>query len=211
MKLVVFGATGRTGKLIVAEAAKAGHEVTAFVRRPQTGSTQPAVHEVVGNSENYEDVYRAIIGQDACLSALGARDLKTDDLLTNSMRNILRAMDSSAVSRLVVLGAAGALHNAGANQSALRRLSFYIIRSTFLRHPFQDSAAQQQLIENSTTAYTVVCPPRLTDEAGRGVWREDMAALPPRGLTIARQDVAAFMLHVLEDPAYFRRSPHVSW
>jgi len=35
-KVVVFGAAGRAGQRIVAEAAARGHEVTAVVRRPET-------------------------------------------------------------------------------------------------------------------------------------------------------------------------------
>ena len=34
MKLVVFGASGATGRQIVEQALAAGHEVTAFVRNP---------------------------------------------------------------------------------------------------------------------------------------------------------------------------------
>ena len=35
MKIVVLGATGTTGRLVVDEALAAGHEVVAFVRRPE--------------------------------------------------------------------------------------------------------------------------------------------------------------------------------
>ena len=35
LKLVVFGATGRTGKEVVKQALKKGHHVTAVVRTPE--------------------------------------------------------------------------------------------------------------------------------------------------------------------------------
>ena len=34
MKIIVFGATGGTGKEIVKQGLNAGHEITAFVRNP---------------------------------------------------------------------------------------------------------------------------------------------------------------------------------
>ena len=35
MKIIVFGATGGTGKLIVSQALAKGHTVTAFARNPK--------------------------------------------------------------------------------------------------------------------------------------------------------------------------------
>lgn len=34
MKVIIFGATGTIGRLVLKEALAAGHEVTAFARRP---------------------------------------------------------------------------------------------------------------------------------------------------------------------------------
>ena len=36
MKIVIFGASGKTGSLLVDEALSAGHDVTAYVRRPES-------------------------------------------------------------------------------------------------------------------------------------------------------------------------------
>lgn len=40
LKLVVFGATGRTGKEVVKQALEKGHHVTAVVRTPEKMNTQ---------------------------------------------------------------------------------------------------------------------------------------------------------------------------
>ncbi|HZK48634.1 MAG TPA: NAD(P)H-binding protein, partial [Thermoleophilia bacterium] len=49
MKVVVFGATGRTGRLLVEGALARGHDVTAFVRAPnKLGALRDRVRVVQG-------------------------------------------------------------------------------------------------------------------------------------------------------------------
>ncbi len=76
MKLLVFGATGGTGREIVAQGLDQGHVVTAFVRNPAAITTK---HEKLklaqGDVLDYPSVEAAVQGQDAVLSALGVRVL----------------------------------------------------------------------------------------------------------------------------------------
>lgn len=74
MKLLVFGATGGTGKELVRQALQQGHVVTAFARDP--GKIQLAHDElrvVRGDILEPESIETAVAGQDAVLSALGTR------------------------------------------------------------------------------------------------------------------------------------------
>ncbi|HWM52138.1 MAG TPA: NAD(P)H-binding protein, partial [Thermoplasmata archaeon] len=72
MKVVVFGATGETGRHLTERALRAGHTVTAFARDP---TRMPIVHErlrvVRGDVLDPPSVDRVIPGHDAVLSALG--------------------------------------------------------------------------------------------------------------------------------------------
>ena len=72
MNLVIFGATGGTGRALVEQALDQGHTVTAFVRK---ASRMRVKHRrlklAIGDVLNYATVEAAIAGQDAVLSALG--------------------------------------------------------------------------------------------------------------------------------------------
>jgi putative NADH-flavin reductase len=74
MKILVFGATGGSGRHIVEQALAQGHIVTAFVRDP---ARIQLVHEnlrvVRGDISRYDSVEAAVAGQEAVLSALGVR------------------------------------------------------------------------------------------------------------------------------------------
>jgi len=74
MKLLIFGATGGTGRELVDQALAQGHEVTAFVRNPAKVTTKHERLKVVkGNILDCHSVGTAVAGQDAVFSALGVR------------------------------------------------------------------------------------------------------------------------------------------
>jgi putative NADH-flavin reductase len=74
MKLLVFGATGGTGRQLVQQALAQGDVVTAFVRN---SSKFRMAHENLrvaqGDVLHYDTVEPAVAGQDAVLSVLGIR------------------------------------------------------------------------------------------------------------------------------------------
>ena len=74
MKVLIFGATGGTGRALVEQALEQGHAVTAFARNPaKVQSTHPKLTVAQGNMLDSASVEAAVKGQDAVLSALGTR------------------------------------------------------------------------------------------------------------------------------------------
>src|SRR5829696_7085745 len=73
VNLVIFGASGGTGRLLVRQALAQNHTVAAFVRTPaEFGITHAGLRVVVGDVADGPTVARVVQGQDAVLSALGA-------------------------------------------------------------------------------------------------------------------------------------------
>ncbi|RDU38694.1 NADH-flavin reductase [Neobacillus piezotolerans] len=77
MKIIVFGATGNTGKRVLALGVKKGHEMTAFVRSPEKLYEQQGeqiarqVMIVNHNIMDPQSVYEALSHQDAAVIAAG--------------------------------------------------------------------------------------------------------------------------------------------
>ena len=210
MKILIFGATGGTGRELVSQGLKAGHTVTAFARNEGALEKQDNLRVFAGDALSRQDVSAAIAGQEAVLSALGSRSLAKSDLLERSMENILAGMRQHSVRRLIVLGASGALHDADKNLSLPQRAMFSLVSATILKQPFLSQAAMQRLIEASDADWTIVQPPRLTDAPRTGKYRVAADALPAKGTRIPRADVAAFMLQQLGTTEWVRRSPYLA-
>lgn len=108
MRLVVFGASGGTGRELVRQALERGHHVRAFVRTPaKLGLEHERLEVVQGDVQDPAAVARAVAGVDAVLSALGPTSNKPDAQVTRGTENIISAMERQGVRRLVVTGGAG--------------------------------------------------------------------------------------------------------
>jgi putative NADH-flavin reductase len=209
MKIIVFGASGNTGKEIVKQALARGHSVTAFVRNPDSLREEYGLRVLQGDVLNPAEVADAIVGHQAVLSALGARTLKKTALLARAIPNILAGMQRHYVTRLIVLGAAGAQRDYGKYQNALTRIIYGVAKRTVLRNPFADQAAQERLLAASEIDYTIVRPSRLMDTPFTGKYRVLPDAMPSGSLRISRADVADFMLIQLTDPRFHRQGPFI--
>lgn len=212
MKLVIFGASGGTGQHLVQQALAQDHVVTAFARRPESilAAPAPGLTVVQGDVHDGAAVSAAIAGQDAVLSALGARNLGRSDLLEVGVQNMLAGMVAHGVGRVIVLGASGASRDAAQHQGMATRRLLKLISATVLREPFRSQREQERLLEASPAQYTVVRPPRLVDRPLTERYRVQEDGLPPGGLTIPRADVAHFMLRQLTDSRWIRKGPYVA-
>ena len=210
MKVLVFGASGGIGRLLVAGALAQGHGVTAFVRRADALEPRDGLRIHTGDLFDPQSVSDAVDGQRAVFSALGARTLKTETILSRALPLIINAMHFHMVDRIVTVGAAGALYPAGRYQAPLANLVFAVARNTLLRHPMADQRAQERLLAASDLDYTIVRPPRLTDDAPTGTYRVLPDGLPSSSRRISRADVADFMLQQLTDPRFHRRGAYLA-
>ena len=76
MKLFVIGATGRTGQETVQQALDRGHQVTAFVRSPESIALKNERLSVSkGNATDENQLFEAMQNHDAVISTLGPREV----------------------------------------------------------------------------------------------------------------------------------------
>lgn len=211
MNLLVFGATGGTGRQIVEQALAQGHAVTAFVRDAgKLGIDHPKLTIRTGDVLNGADVEGAVPGHDAVLSAIGAPALKTGTVRSTGTRNIVLAMEKAGVRRLICQTSLGY----GDSRATLDRTPFYfkyIIVPFFLRKGFADHALQEDHIKRSKLDWTIVRPGTLTDGPRTGAYRHGFESNDRTvKAEVSRADVADFMLKQLADATYLRRTPGVS-
>src|SRR5688572_15834472 len=108
MKVLIFGASGSTGRRLLDGAVRNGHIVTAFVRRPATFQPVSAVDVFPGDVVDRYAVAEAVPGHEVVLCALGAATpLRRDPTLVAGVRHITSAMIDAQVHRLVYLSFLG--------------------------------------------------------------------------------------------------------
>ncbi|MEM9486661.1 MAG: NAD(P)H-binding protein, partial [Cyanobacteria bacterium P01_F01_bin.116] len=101
MKLVIFGATGGTGRQVVEQALAQGHRVTAFARTPAKLDIQhPHLKVAQGDVMDLPSVEQAVKGQDAAVCILGSGQLKSN-IRSEGTRQIIQAMEQTGVRRFI--------------------------------------------------------------------------------------------------------------
>jgi putative NADH-flavin reductase len=208
MKLVIFGASGKTGRELVKQGLAQGHEITAFVRDPgEFDISDDRLHVVKGDITSYNEVEEAAGGHDAVISALGPHTLLTRvPALTQGIANIVRAMEKTGVRRIVYLSALGA-GESNDDQNAFFR---GVIRPVLLGRDYADHEANEQAIRDSSLEWVIVRPVRLEDSPHTGNVIVDLhldGGLPFG--RIGRADVADFMLKQLGDSEFLGKAPGI--
>ena len=208
MKIIVFGATGRTGQLVVRQSLEKGYQVVAFTRSPQKLALDGADLAIFeGDIQDAPQVSAAIEGTDAVISTLGPRDNRQQYVITSGMENILLGMKQHGVSRLIMTTGAGVgdpNDKPGLFDKLMNLLLGIISRNVYL-----DMAKTSELVRKSDVDWTIVRAPMLTDGPESG---EIKAAWVGKGLgmRISRKDLASFIVAQLNDGIYLHQAPAVS-
>ncbi len=207
MKLVIFGSTGSIGHQLVVQALEQDHTVTAFARNPaKIEIAHASLTAVQGDALDPASVEKAVDGQDAVLSALGAG--AKGAIRSEGTRNVVRAMEEAGVSRLVCLSTLG-VGNSRANLNFFWR---HIMFGLLLRRAYADHISQEDYVKNSRLDWTIVRAGAFTDGSRTGVYRH---GFPGTDKTIkgkiSRADVADFMLTQLTDRTYLHETPGLSY
>lgn len=207
-RLLVLGATGGTGQQVVAQALRRGFEVTAFVRDAARMSIESErLHVQVGDITGREALLAsAMNGQDAVISALGVgKSFKSGGIIGQAGPRILRSMEAAGVRRLIFTSAYGV----GETRRDVPPIPRLFMR-TLLRDVYQDKEAGEVALRSSPFDWTIVYPTTLVDRPATGQYRVG-ERLALRGFpTVARADLADFLLDQVDDAKYVRKGVLVS-
>ncbi len=106
MEIIIFGASGGIGRLLVEQALDAGYMVKAYVRNPsKLELTHQNLEIIKGELSDFENIRTAIAGVDAVISTLGPplkRNYKGWAILDAHI-NIVKAMEMEGVNRFITI------------------------------------------------------------------------------------------------------------
>jgi putative NADH-flavin reductase len=183
VNVTVFGAGGRSGHDVVAEALARGHAVTAVVRRPPDPPPDPSVRLVTGDARDPAAVGAALEGADAVISAMGPKNGTQDTAYSDAVGGLVAAMGSRGPSRLIITANTrvlddGSLDGPFADVSGEHRRAFAKLRASGLD-------------------WTVVAASMLSDAAATGGYTATLGALGASG-EIDRLDFARAVVDAME-------------
>jgi putative NADH-flavin reductase len=209
MNIIVFGASGGTGRHIVEQALEAGHKVTAFVRSPEKLDVEHTNLIVFqGDVMDTEKVEQAIAGQEAVLSALGPTRPPVPGMMETAAANIVAAMKKHGIKRIISTTGGGVRDPQ--DQPKLFDLLMKGLLTLLAGAVLRDSEANVNIIRGSDLDWTIVRYPRLLDGAHIGKYRVGYVG-NDSGSQLSRADGADFVLMELEKGEYIHKMPIISY
>jgi putative NADH-flavin reductase len=201
MRITVFGSTSRTGRHVLSQGLRRGHEITAFTRRPHTLDDPSALAAVVhGDARDPVVVSRAVEGAEAVITIINGGTRKDPHRYADACRTITQAMTESGVKRLVVTSAYPIV-------ATEPRLVMALLRR-LLATPYADLAAMEEIVSTGCLEWTIVRLNRLTNAPASGHVIVSPGLLA-KARPISRADVAATLLDLVQDAAMARCAVNV--
>lgn len=194
MKILLFGATGGTGKQVLSQALEQGHTVTVIVRNPSKITLANSNVRIIQGDVLTSRFDDAFTDQDAVICCLGVPANKTGTLRSEGTANIIKAMKKANVNRFICqssLGFDDSIEVLNCTSFLFKKIIVpYILKATFKEHHLQES-----VIKQSGLNWTIVRPGNLTN----GIKTENYKygfpySDPTLKVKVSRADVADLLL-----------------
>ena len=202
MRVLVFGATGRTGSLAVERALEAGHIVTALTRHPASVQRHhDRLQTTSGDVLDAAAVLRAVEGQDAVISVYGVRfdPLHEITVYSEGTRNIVQSMQHHGVRRYVGVTSGGTRTE---SQPGSGLVFEWVFKRGIGRTHYADQRRQEQIVMASSLRWTIARPARLVNAPATGSYRVERGYVVPGEHATVRADLADFLVRALNEPEW---------
>jgi len=214
-RILILGATGRTGKHAINFALAKGYQVLALVRNPAKISVKSEDLTIVtGLPTDIDDVRKAMEGCDAVLSllspltrgeAISFRKINAPRILEKSITNVLQAMNEYGVKRILILSSVGV-------GDSWKYAPWYVkllVKLTNFKVIFADHNAQEDLIQASGTNWTIARPVGLNENETMGTLAVTYDHTP-KPFQMSRKLLAKFFIDNVYSEAYIHKTPMLS-
>ncbi|MET4084223.1 putative NADH-flavin reductase [Pedobacter sp. UYP30] len=214
-RILMYGATGRTGKLALEYAIEQGYEVTALVRNPDKLSLHSEKLSVIkGLPTNIEDVRNAMKNCDYVVSLLSAlpekesmsfKRIAPPHTIEKSIRNTIECMRESDIKRIISLSSIGV----GDSRKYAPWFMRLFIKISNFKIVFADHDKEEQLLVNSNLDWTIARPVGLNNNEilGQLVISYDKTPSP---FKMSRKQLAKFMIDNLDNKEFIHKMPILS-
>lgn len=207
MNIMIFGANGGIGKLVVKYALQNGHNVTAYVRDSSKIFIQDKNLTVIqGEITDEQKITDTMLGKDAVIMCIGIPMKKNYDKMESlaGHKVIINAMKTNCVKRLVDWGTPS-IHFEKDKKSLITIIPGFIAGLIFTKAK-EELVAIGEMIKTSDLEWTIVrfISPKNTLYTGKVKVSFGDKKMK---FAISREDIAEFMVKIVESDEFIHSMP----
>jgi putative NADH-flavin reductase len=212
MKVVIFGATGYSGKTILEETLAQNHHVTVLVRNKSSVTINDKNLTVIeGNVLDKKMVFDVLAGQEAviqCLGIGGKGSGKPTTFISEATQIMVEAMEKQGAKRLIAMSNVGA-GNSVAFQPWIFNKVILPYFMNWLKVIIDDKNRMEPIIMNSDLDWIIVRCPNIVSKPPKGNCH---ATLDGKGLklSVTLQDSTQFIVQQITDNTFIKQAPCIS-
>lgn len=208
-KIAVFGASSKTGLEVINYGVKSGLNMRAVVR------SENKIKNFGGNSKdievilrddilNYEKALSAIKGAGAVVTLFGPVYPYKEIFCAKTAFNIVEAMKMENIERLICV--TGALIGDYKNNRTLPFNMFCKFLNNKMADAAQDRMEQEKIIKESNLDFTIIKPPRLTDNKFNPLFKSGKGVKAGMFSSVSRKTVGSFIISELIYPMFIKET-----
>jgi putative NADH-flavin reductase len=210
--IALFGATGKTGSILLKKLVAKGYSVKVLVRNPaKLTFTDSLITVLQGDILDVQSVYNVVEKSDAVINVIGHVKGCPPDLQTVASRNILESMKKFGLTRLMSLTGGGVAVN-GDNPGILDKSVVFVMKNLAgksAKNRLVDGENHVKMISKSSIDWTIIRAPVLLPGNAKGKTCIGLVGHIP-GITLTFEDLTNKMIQILEDKSYIRQYPYIT-
>lgn len=209
MNVLLFGATGFTGRAVLPALLANKHTVTVLVRsKSRIKITHPNLYIIEGDVVDQTTINQAVQDQDAVINCIGKNKGSADDFISSLTAKIITAMEANQVPRLIALSNVGA-GDSYKNQPWIFRVVLLRTVLKWLKVLIDDKNRMEPMIQQSNLNWTILRLPNIVEKPSKNRIRisQDGKGL---SLSISLKDCANFIVDQLIDKSLWFKQPSIS-
>lgn len=206
MKIAVFGASGKIGRLFVQQAIDEGHSVNVYTRTTPNIPVSDKVMVFVGELSDTDKIRRAVKGTDAVVSLLGPPLKRTYPgmPIAEGHRNIVAALEAESINRFITIATPSIKFHR--DKTSIATVLPGILARLFFPKPYKEIVEVGEIVKSTDLQWTIVrfiAPvDRIRTASTKVTFGEGKIKF-----AISRQAIAAFILKELSENRYLGSMP----
>ncbi len=215
MRVLLLGATGRTGKIVLSKALEKGYHVNCLARNTERIEKKDGLTIFEGNPTNITDIKQAITECDSVISVLNISrksdfpwaGLRTPEtFLSDVMKHLVRISESEKLKRVALCSAWGVFET----KNHIPKWFRWLIDNSTIGVAYKGHEKQEHILSQSNLNWTIVRPVGLYNSNKEEKVRETFNNDLKPSLLISRRSLATYLVESLEKDYLIKKTVVIS-
>ncbi len=206
MRLIVFGANGKVGRLVLNKLIQKNYQIIAVVNNHSNFIPKNNLITLV-NLNNEADLKQSIESSDAVISVVSSWKKNNRYSLSHTMKLLMPILSKSPSKKLISLTGSDA-RDINDNFNIIN-FFFHPILNLIAKDVLEDSENHLKILHQTNINWTVLRSPTMKNSSSTKVFYLSIKKRPPIWHRVSRINVATAIIELLDNQEFNQKAPFI--